>query len=78
MSTALKKLVRSINLSQPVSTVSDFNFKLLSLILQEDGLNDVQEIIKTEKAYPERRLRGVLEELSQGCRSVVTISNYTM
>uniref|UniRef100_A0A8D3AQX6 Otoferlin n=1 Tax=Scophthalmus maximus TaxID=52904 RepID=A0A8D3AQX6_SCOMX len=32
----------------------------------EDGLNDVQEIIKTEKAYPERRLRGVLEELSHG------------
>ena len=44
--------------------------KNLVLLLQEDGLNDVQEIIKTEKAYPERRLRGVLEELSQGCRSV--------
>uniref|UniRef100_A0A7N6B6M3 C2 domain-containing protein n=1 Tax=Anabas testudineus TaxID=64144 RepID=A0A7N6B6M3_ANATE len=29
----------------------------------EEGLNDVQEIIKTEKAFPERRLRGVLEEL---------------
>uniref|UniRef100_A0A672P5K8 C2 domain-containing protein n=1 Tax=Sinocyclocheilus grahami TaxID=75366 RepID=A0A672P5K8_SINGR len=28
----------------------------------EEGLNDVQEIIKTEKAYPERRLRGVLED----------------
>ncbi|CAB1335532.1 unnamed protein product [Coregonus sp. 'balchen'] len=24
----------------------------------EEGLNDVQEVIKTEKAYPERRLRG--------------------
>uniref|UniRef100_A0A8B9HFR3 Otoferlin a n=1 Tax=Astyanax mexicanus TaxID=7994 RepID=A0A8B9HFR3_ASTMX len=36
----------------------------------EEGLNDVQEIIKTEKAYPERRLRGVLEELSTGCRCV--------
>uniref|UniRef100_A0A3Q3G455 Otoferlin n=1 Tax=Kryptolebias marmoratus TaxID=37003 RepID=A0A3Q3G455_KRYMA len=34
----------------------------------EDGLNDVHEIIKTEKSYPERRLRGVLEELSQGCQ----------
>uniref|UniRef100_A0A673LSV4 Otoferlin n=1 Tax=Sinocyclocheilus rhinocerous TaxID=307959 RepID=A0A673LSV4_9TELE len=31
----------------------------------EEGLNDVQEIIKTEKAYPERRLRGVLEESSK-------------
>lgn len=36
--------------------------------LQEEGLNDVQEVIKTEKAFPERRLRGVLEELSVGCR----------
>lgn len=34
---------------------------------QEEGLNDVQEMIKTEKSYPERRLRGVLEELSSGC-----------
>uniref|UniRef100_A0A2K6TYS9 Otoferlin n=1 Tax=Saimiri boliviensis boliviensis TaxID=39432 RepID=A0A2K6TYS9_SAIBB len=33
----------------------------------EEGLNDVQEMIKTEKSYPERRLRGVLEELSCGC-----------
>ncbi|KAK2092190.1 hypothetical protein P7K49_028718 [Saguinus oedipus] len=36
---------------------------------QEEGLNDVQEMIKTEKSYPERRLRGVLEELSCGCCS---------
>lgn len=48
------------------------------LLLQEDGLNDVQEIIKTEKAYPERRLRGVLEELSQGCRCVVNNMNQTL
>lgn len=40
----------------------------LFVSLQEEGLNDVQEIIKTEKAFPERRLRGVLEELSVGCR----------
>uniref|UniRef100_A0A7N8XAR2 Otoferlin n=1 Tax=Mastacembelus armatus TaxID=205130 RepID=A0A7N8XAR2_9TELE len=44
----------------------------------EDGLNDVQEIIKTEKPYPERRLRGVLEELSQGCRSEVTNTNHIL
>uniref|UniRef100_A0A3Q2XW12 Otoferlin n=1 Tax=Hippocampus comes TaxID=109280 RepID=A0A3Q2XW12_HIPCM len=37
----------------------------------EEGLNDVQEIIKTEKAYPERRLRGVLEELTQRCQFLV-------
>ncbi|XP_016359962.1 otoferlin-like [Sinocyclocheilus anshuiensis] len=41
----------------------------------EEGLNDVQEIIKTEKAYPERRLRGVLEELSSGCSTFVTLAN---
>lgn len=35
---------------------------------QEEGLNDVQEMIKTETSYPERRLRGVLEELSGGCQ----------
>lgn len=39
----------------------------LTLGPQEEGLNDVQEMIKTEKSYPERRLRGVLEELSCGC-----------
>ncbi|CAM4651752.1 unnamed protein product [Leuciscus chuanchicus] len=41
----------------------------------EEGLNDVQEIIKTEKAYPERRLRGVLEELSISCSTFVTLAN---
>uniref|UniRef100_A0A668AU56 Otoferlin n=1 Tax=Myripristis murdjan TaxID=586833 RepID=A0A668AU56_9TELE len=41
----------------------------------EDGLNDVQEIIKTEKAYPERRLRGVLEELSHGCNQFISLAN---
>uniref|UniRef100_A0A3Q3ELF8 Otoferlin b n=1 Tax=Labrus bergylta TaxID=56723 RepID=A0A3Q3ELF8_9LABR len=40
-----------------------------------DGLNDVQEIIKTEKSYPERRLRGVLEELSQGCNQFLALAN---
>lgn len=40
---------------------------LSPLVLQEEGLNDVQEMIKTEKPHPERRLRGVLEELSSGC-----------
>uniref|UniRef100_A0A671Z419 Otoferlin n=1 Tax=Sparus aurata TaxID=8175 RepID=A0A671Z419_SPAAU len=47
-----------------------FPFKVIMTFTSEDGLNDVQEIIKTEKTYPERRLRGVLEELSQGCKCV--------
>uniref|UniRef100_A0A8D2ITA5 Otoferlin n=1 Tax=Varanus komodoensis TaxID=61221 RepID=A0A8D2ITA5_VARKO len=42
---------------------------------QEEGLNDVQEMIKTEKPHPERRLRGVLEELSSGCLRFVTLAN---
>ncbi|XP_030260659.1 otoferlin isoform X11 [Sparus aurata] len=41
----------------------------------EEGLNDVQEVIKTEKAFPERRLRGVLEDLSIGCSRFVTLAN---
>ncbi|XP_019746094.1 otoferlin-like isoform X2 [Hippocampus comes] len=41
----------------------------------EEGLNDVQEIIKTEKAYPERRLRGVLEELTQRCSQFLVLAN---
>uniref|UniRef100_A0A8C7U591 C2 domain-containing protein n=1 Tax=Oncorhynchus mykiss TaxID=8022 RepID=A0A8C7U591_ONCMY len=41
----------------------------------EEGLNDVQEVIKTEKAYPERRLRGVLEDLSNGCSQFLTLAN---
>lgn len=34
----------------------------------------MQEIFKTEKAFPERRLRGVLEELSVGCRQDAQIT----
>ncbi|KAJ3613666.1 hypothetical protein NHX12_019912 [Muraenolepis orangiensis] len=41
----------------------------------EEGLNDVQEIFKTEKAFPERRLRGVLEELSNGCSQYLALAN---
>jgi hypothetical protein len=41
------------------------------MVVQEEGLNDVQEIIKTETAFPERRLRGVLEELGAGCKYVL-------
>ncbi|XP_040204327.1 otoferlin isoform X10 [Rana temporaria] len=41
----------------------------------EEGLNDVHEMIKTEKPYPERRLRGVLEELSSASFRFVTLAN---
>uniref|UniRef100_A0A452RP75 Otoferlin n=1 Tax=Ursus americanus TaxID=9643 RepID=A0A452RP75_URSAM len=42
---------------------------------KEEGLNDVQEMIKTEKSYPERRLRGVLEELSCGCYRFLSLTD---
>ncbi|XP_035946139.1 otoferlin isoform X5 [Halichoerus grypus] len=41
----------------------------------EEGLNDVQEMIKTEKSYPERRLRGVLEEFSCGCYRFLSLAD---
>ncbi|XP_004627489.1 otoferlin isoform X3 [Octodon degus] len=41
----------------------------------EEGLNDVQEMIKTEQSYPERRLRGVLEELSSGCHRFLSLAD---
>ncbi|EAX00685.1 otoferlin, isoform CRA_d [Homo sapiens] len=41
----------------------------------EEGLNDIQEMIKTEKSYPERRLRGVLEELSCGCCRFLSLAD---
>uniref|UniRef100_A0A674DQC0 Otoferlin n=1 Tax=Salmo trutta TaxID=8032 RepID=A0A674DQC0_SALTR len=47
----------------------------MMLVLLEEGLNDVQEVIKTEKAYPERRLRGVLEDLGNGCSQFLTLAN---
>uniref|UniRef100_A0A8C4HNE2 Otoferlin a n=1 Tax=Dicentrarchus labrax TaxID=13489 RepID=A0A8C4HNE2_DICLA len=52
-----------------------FPTPVFSASRQEEGLNDVQEIIKTEKAFPERRLRGVLEELSIGCSRFVMLAN---
>ncbi|GFX34666.1 hypothetical protein TNCV_4464181 [Trichonephila clavipes] len=39
------------------------------LIHQEEGLTDVQEMIRLEKPNVDRRLRGVLEELGTGCNS---------
>ncbi|XP_026858261.2 otoferlin isoform X1 [Electrophorus electricus] len=54
-----------------------YNVNIIENIAEkmEDGLNDVQEIIKTEKAFPERRLRGVLEELSSGCSNFLNLAN---
>ncbi|KAG8190919.1 hypothetical protein JTE90_014400 [Oedothorax gibbosus] len=39
----------------------------------EEGLTDVQEMIRLEKPNADRRLRGVLEELGTGCNRFLTI-----
>lgn len=42
-------------------------------IVQEDGLNEVQMMIDEEQPFPENRLRGVFDELGQGCSKFVTL-----
>ena len=41
--------------------------------VQEDGLAEVHDKIAQEMPFPERRLRGVFEELGQGCSKFVTL-----
>lgn len=40
----------------------------------EDGLADVNEMMKQERPFPERRLRGVLEELGSSCSRYQTLN----
>ncbi|EPY77455.1 hypothetical protein CB1_001259003 [Camelus ferus] len=42
---------------------------------QEEGLDDVREMVKTDKSYPERRLRGVLKEPSCGCCPFLSLAD---
>lgn len=42
-------------------------------LLQEAGITEVQDMIKSETPFPERRLRGVFEELGQGCSKFVSL-----
>uniref|UniRef100_A0A8C0J8T2 Otoferlin n=1 Tax=Chelonoidis abingdonii TaxID=106734 RepID=A0A8C0J8T2_CHEAB len=66
------QLSRSVGESNPAPL---FLGPTVTLSQPDEGLNDVQEMIKTEKPHPERRLRGVLEELSSGCFRFVTLTN---
>ncbi|KAI8499157.1 synaptic vesicle exocytosis [Branchiostoma belcheri] len=43
-------------------------------VSKEEGMNDVQEMITMERPHPERRLRGVLEELSVGCNRFCSLA----
>ena len=44
-----------------------------SPLFQEDGLAEVHDKIAQEMPFPERRLRGVFEELGQGCSKFVSL-----
>ena len=44
------------------------------LDVQEEGIADVNEMMKQERPYPERRLRGVLEELASACSKYGTLT----
>ena len=44
------------------------------LSLQEESIADVNEMMKQERPYPERRLRGVLEELASACSKYGTLT----
>lgn len=52
-----------------------YNTNILRKIITklENGLNEVQELINQELPFPERRLRGVLEELGLGCSRYVSL-----
>ncbi len=39
----------------------------------EDGLADVNEMMRQERPFPERRLRGVLDELATSCSKYATL-----
>ena len=41
----------------------------------EDGLADVNEMMRQERPFPERRLRGVLEELASACSRYGTLTS---
>ena len=44
------------------------------LFVQEEGIADVNEMMKQERPHPERRLRGVLEELASACSKYGTLT----
>ena len=47
---------------------------LQMIFSQEEGIADVNEMMKQERPYPERRLRGVLEELASACSKFGTLT----
>ncbi|KAK3090409.1 hypothetical protein FSP39_011632 [Pinctada imbricata] len=52
-----------------------YNVNVMEKIIEklDDGISDVQEMIQQEQPFPEKRLRGVFEELGSACSKFVTI-----
>ncbi|XP_021379810.1 otoferlin-like isoform X8 [Mizuhopecten yessoensis] len=52
-----------------------YNTNIINKIVEklEDGINDVHEMINQEQPFPEKRLRGVFEELGSSASKFVTI-----
>lgn len=46
----------------------DASFMNIAILLQEQGLDDVEKLLRRPKAKAEERLREVLEEFVGGCR----------
>lgn len=47
--------------------------KDICLAFQDDGISDVHEMIVQEQPFPEKRMRGVFEELGSSCSKFVSI-----
>lgn len=43
------------------------------LPIQDDGISDVHEMIVQEQPFPEKRMRGVFEELGSSCSKFVSV-----
>ncbi|XP_046585626.1 otoferlin-like isoform X5 [Haliotis rubra] len=52
-----------------------YNCNIIEKVVEklEAGISEVQDMIKSETPFPERRLRGVFEELGQGCSKFVSL-----
>ncbi|KAL5015843.1 hypothetical protein ScPMuIL_005432 [Solemya velum] len=53
-----------------------YNTNIIERITEklEDGISEVQDMMQQEQPFPERRLRGVFEELGAGCTKFVSLA----
>ena len=50
-----------------------YNSNLMDRIYDKfrEGVEDVEEMLRTDKEYPERRLRSVMDDLANGCGTYI-------